>query len=121
MNVMVRKGTKEDMPAVHALICELAEYEKAPQEVSNTVEDMLEDGFGPNPVFFCLVAEVDGRVLGTAVYHLKYSTWKGKGVYLDDIVVTASMRGQKIGSQLFEQVIREAAGMKAKQLHWQVL
>lgn len=118
---MVRKGTKEDMPAVHALICELAEYEKAPQEVSNTVEDMLEDGFGPNPVFFCLVAEVDGRVLGTAVYHLKYSTWKGKGVYLDDIVVTASMRGQKIGSQLFEQVIREAAGMKAKQLHWQVL
>ena len=87
MNIVVRKGTKDDMPAVHALICELALFEKAPHEVTNTIEDMLVDGFGPHPVFFCLVAEENGVVYGTAVYHLKYSTWKGKGVYLDDIVV----------------------------------
>jgi len=121
MNIIVRKGTKEDMPSVHALIYELAVYEKAPQEVSNTVDDMLKDGFGEHPIFFCLVAEADGKVVGTAIYHLKYSTWKGRGVYLDDIVVTESMRGNKIGSLLFDEVVKDAKNLKAKQLHWQVL
>jgi len=121
MNILVRKGTKEDMPSVHALIYELAVYEKAPQEVSNTVDDMLKDGFGEHPIFFCLVAEIDGKVVGTAIYHLKYSTWKGRGVYLDDIVVTESMRGNKIGSLLFDEVVKDAKNLKAKQLHWQVL
>lgn len=121
MNIIVRKGTKEDMPSVHALIYELAVYEKAPQEVSNTVDDMLKDGFGEHPIFFCLVAEADGKVVGTAIYHLKYSTWKGRGVYLDDIVVTESMRGNKIGSLLFDEVVKDARNLKAKQLHWQVL
>jgi len=121
MNILVRKGTKEDMPSVHALIYELAVYEKAPQEVSNTVDDMLKDGFGEHPIFFCLVAEADGKVVGTAIYHLKYSTWKGRGVYLDDIVVTESMRGNKIGSLLFDEVVKDAKNLKAKQLHWQVL
>ncbi|MBK9318091.1 MAG: GNAT family N-acetyltransferase [Bacteroidetes bacterium] len=121
MNIVVRKGTKDDMPAVHALICELALFEKAPQEVTNTIEDMLVDGFGPHPVFFCLVAEENGVVYGTAVYHLKYSTWKGKGVYLDDIVVTEKMRGKGIGKLLFAEVIRDTKRMQAKQLHWQVL
>jgi len=121
MNILVRKGTKEDMPSVHALIYELAVYEKAPQEVSNTVDDMLKDGFGEHPIFFCLVAEADGKVVGTAIYHLKYSTWKGRGVYLDDIVVTESMRGNKIGSLLFDEVVKDARNLKAKQLHWQVL
>ena len=102
MNISVRKGTKEDMPSVHALIYELAVYEKAPNEVTNTVEDMLVDGFGENPVFFCLVAEVEHKIVGTAIYHMKYSTWKGRGIYLDDIVVTESMRGKKIGSLQFK-------------------
>lgn len=121
MNILVRKGTKEDMPSVHALVYELAVFEKAPEEVTNTVEDMWQDGFGAQPVFFCLVAEVDGDIVGTAIYHLKYSTWKGKGVYLDDIVVTESMRGKKVGSRLFDEVVRDAERMNAKQLHWQVL
>lgn len=121
MKITVRKGTKEDMPAVHALIYELALYEKAPQEVSNTVEDMLLDGFGEYPVFFSLVAEVDGVIAGMAIFHLKYSTWKGKGVYLDDIVVTEKMRGMKIGSALFEAVVQASVELGAKQLHWQVL
>lgn len=121
MNTIIRKGTKEDMPAVHALIRELALYEKAPQEVTNTVADMLLDGFGPHPVFYCLVAEENGVVNGIAIYHLKYSTWKGKGIYLDDIIVTEKMRGKGIGKLLFAEVIRDAKRMKAKQLHWQVL
>lgn len=121
MNIVVRKSTKEDMPAVHALICELALFEKAPGEVSNTIEDMIDDGFGQHPVFHCLVAVENETVYGMAIYHLKYSTWKGKGVYLDDIVVTESMRGKGIGKLIFDEVIQEAKKMKAKQLHWQVL
>lgn len=121
MFVKIRKGTKEDMPSVHALICELAEYEKAPQEVSNTVEDMIRDGFGEQPVFSCLVAEENGQILGMAIYHLKYSTWKGKGIYLDDIVVTEKRRGEGIGKLLFDAVLLEAKSTGAKQLHWQVL
>jgi GNAT superfamily N-acetyltransferase len=121
MQVTVRKGTKEDMPAVHALICELALYEKAPEEVTNTVEDMLADGFGDSPVFHCLVAEVDQLVVGMAIYFIKYSTWKGKGVYLDDIVVTDAYRGCGIGHQLFISLAKECAMLGANQLHWQVL
>ena len=109
------------MPSVHGLIYELAVYEKAPNEVTNTVEDMLLDGFGEHPIFFCLVAEVENKIVGTAIYHLKYSTWKGRGVYLDDIVVTESMRGKKIGSVLFDEVVKDSQRLNAKQLHWQVL
>ena len=121
MNISIRKGTKEDMPSVHGLIYELAVYEKAPNEVTNTVEDMLLDGFGEHPIFFCLVAEGENKIVGTAIYHLKYSTWKGRGVYLDDIVVTESMRGKKIGSVLFDEVVKDSQRLNAKQLHWQVL
>lgn len=121
MSVLVRKGMKEDLPSVHALICELALYEKAPQEVTNTVDDMVRDGFGEQPVFHCLVAESDGKIVGMAIYFIKYSTWKGKGVYLDDIVVTESSRGQGIGGLLFDEVIRNSVALGANQLHWQVL
>jgi GNAT superfamily N-acetyltransferase len=121
MKILIRKGTKQDMPAVHALISELALYEKAPEEVTNTVEDMIRDGFGESPAFHCLVAEVEANVVGMAIYFIKYSTWKGKGIYLDDIVVTESMRGKKIGEQLFNRLIQESISLGAKQLHWQVL
>lgn len=121
MPVQVRKGMKEDMPAVHALICELALYEKAPQEVTNTVADMVRDGFEDEPVFRCLVAELDGSIIGMAIYFVKYSTWKGKGIYLDDIVVTEPRRGQGIGRLLFDAVVRDAVDLGANQMHWQVL
>jgi GNAT superfamily N-acetyltransferase len=121
MNTIVRFAKEEDIPFVHALIKELAEYEKAPQEVTNTVDDMLRDGFGPNPVFRCLVAETDGKVIGMAIYFVKYSTWKGKGIYLDDIVVTESMRRMGIGKLLFDAIVKDAKLIGAKQLHWQVL
>jgi GNAT superfamily N-acetyltransferase len=121
MNTIVRFAKEEDIPFVHALIKELAEYEKAPQEVTNTVDDMLRDGFGPNPVFRCLVAETDGKITGMAIYFVKYSTWKGKGIYLDDIVVTESMRRMGIGKLLFDAIVKDAKLIGAKQLHWQVL
>ena len=121
MNTIVRFAKEEDIPFVHALIKELAEYEKAPQEVTNTVEDMLRDGFGPHPVYRCLVAETDNKVTGMAIYFIKYSTWKGKGIYLDDIVVTESMRRMGIGKLLFDAIVKDAKLIGAKQLHWQVL
>ena len=121
MNTTVRFAKEEDIPFVHALIQELAAYEKAPEEVTNTVEDMLRDGFGAQPVFRCQVAETDGKITGMAIYFVKYSTWKGKGVYLDDIVVTESMRRLGIGKLLFDAVMKDAKAIGAKQLHWQVL
>jgi len=121
MNTNVRFAKEEDIPFVHALIQELAAYEKAPQEVTNTVEDMLRDGFSAQPVFRCQVAETDGKITGMAIYFVKYSTWKGKGVYLDDIVVTESMRRMGIGKLLFDAVMKDAKAIGAKQLHWQVL
>lgn len=121
INALVRKGTPADVPAVLGLIKELALYEKAPLEVTNTEADMLRDGFGTEPAYRLLVAEWEGRVVGMAIYFIKYSTWKGKGVYLDDIVVTESMRGNGIGAQLFAEVMRDAVSLNAKQMHWQVL
>lgn len=119
--IVIRKGIKSDIPAVLSLIKELALYEKAPEEVTNTIEDMEGDGFGAQPVFRMLVAENEGKVVGMAIYFIKYSTWKGKGVYLDDIVVNESYRGKGIGKLLLDGVIRDCKTLGAKQLHWQVL
>ncbi|MEP7263959.1 MAG: GNAT family N-acetyltransferase [Bacteroidota bacterium] len=121
MNITIRKSTKEDMQQVLSLIKELALYEKAPEAVTNTVEDMIHDGFGEHPVFFCDVAETEGKIIGIAIYFIKYSTWKGKGIYLDDIVVTESWRGKGVGRLLFDNVVAETKKLNATQLHWQVL
>jgi len=121
MKINIRKSRKEDMPSVLELIRELALFEKAPQEVTNTVEDMLQDGFNEHPIFKCLVAETENKIVGMAIYYTKYSTWKGKGIYLDDIVVTESMRSKGIGKLLFDAVIEESKIAGANQLHWQVL
>ena len=121
MNLIIRKGTKEDLPQVLGLIKELAIFEKAPEAVTNTVEDMIKDGFGTHPVYGLIVAEDDGIVIGIAIYYIKYSTWKGKGVYLDDLLVTESQRGKGIGKKLFEEVIKVSKEIDAKLLWWQVL
>jgi GNAT superfamily N-acetyltransferase len=121
MNVIIRKGEKKDLPGVLALIHELAEFEKAPDAVTNTVADMERDGFGEKPVFRFHIAESGGKIVGIAVYFVKYSTWKGKGFYLDDIVVTENFRSQGIGKKLFDEYVKEAKKENAKQLHWQVL
>lgn len=121
MKINIRKSRKEDMPQVLALIRELALFEKAPNEVTNTVEDMIHDGFGEQPVFRCLVAETENKIVGMAIYYTKYSTWKGKGIYLEDIIVTEAFRGNGIGKMLFAAVLTECKNAGANQLAWQVL
>ncbi len=117
----IRKGIKSDLPSVFRLVNELALFEKAPEAVTNTIADMEKDGFSENPVFGFHLAEVDHEIVGIAVYFIKYSTWKGRGLYLDDLIVTEKMRGKGIGQKLFDAYIAEAKKMGAKQAHWQVL
>ena len=119
--ILVRKATAADMPAALMLIHELADFEKAPDAVTNTVVAMVEDGFGSNPIFGCYVAEIENRVVGIAIYYVKYSTWNGKGLYLDDLIVTEEHRGKGIGKKLFDVYMQEAKRIGANMLHWQVL
>ena len=120
-NVIIRRGEKKDLPSLLSLVKELALFEKAPEEVTNTLSDMERDGFGEKPVFGFHVAEVDKVIVGIALYFVKYSTWKGAGLYLDDLIVTEKMRGQGIGQKLFDAYMDEAKKINAKQVHWQVL
>ena len=121
MSLTIRKGKKEDLPAILGLIKELALYEKAPQEVTATVESMEEDSFGKKPFFEFNVAEVDGEVIGMALYFFSYSTWKGRAIYLDDIIITEKHRRKGIGKKLFDSVVARAKKTGAKRLAWQVL
>jgi GNAT superfamily N-acetyltransferase len=121
MKLVIRKGTKEDIPDLLKLIRELARYEKAEHEVSNTPEMMLKDGFGDSPVFGSYVAEADGVIAGLSVYYYRYSTWKGKRIYLEDIIVTESHRGKGIGKLLFEEVMATVLREQCTGMMWQVL
>lgn len=120
-SMTIRKGTKSDLPGVFKLINELALFEKAPEEVTNTIADMERDGFGEKPIFEFHVAEENGVIVGMALYFIKYSTWKGKGLYLDDLIVTEKMRGKGTGQKLFDAFMAEAKAINANQVHWQVL
>jgi len=118
---LVRKATKEDVSALLGLIKELALYEKAPQEVTITLEELVADGFGDNPVFGLFVAEQENVIVGIALYYEKYSTWKGRGLFLEDIIVTEKERGNGIGHALFQSVIAVAKERNAARMEWQVL
>ena len=119
---MIRKGVKSDLPQVLELIKELATYERAPDEVTNTLEKMEEDGFGPQPCYGLFVAEEEeGKIVGISIYYTRYSTWKGRMLYLEDIVITESHRGKGIGSTLFEATGREAISGGYAGMVWQVL
>jgi len=121
MHINLRKANESDIPAVISLIKELALYEKAPQEVTITKEDLKKDGFGNNPVFEIILAENKNEIVGMAFFYISYSTWKGKCIYLEDIIVKQAFRGNKIGKQLFESVIVKAKEIGAKRMQWQVL
>lgn len=118
---MIRTGKPEDLSAIYDLIMELAIYEKAPEQVENSVERMLEDGFGPNPVFGFFVCEEKNTIIGTAIYYYRYSTWKGKAMYLEDLVVSEKHRGKGYGKALLDAVVHKAKETKCKQVRWQVL
>lgn len=117
----IREGKKEDLPHVLELIKELALYEKAPHEVTNTIEKMEEDGFGLNPIYGFFVAENEKEVVGLSLYYWRYSTWKGKRLYLEDIIVTEKERGSGIGKKLFDVTMQKAFDENCTGMMWQVL
>lgn len=120
-NVIIREAVKEDCPRILELIKELALYEKAPDEVTVSLEEMEECGFGVNPVWGSLVAVVDGVIVGIALHYDRYSTWKGRRLYLEDLIVTEPMRGTGLGKLLLDELIAYAKEKKYNGMVWQVL
>ncbi len=121
MEIKIRKAVRKDCVRMMELIQELATYEKAPDEVTVSLSHFEESGFGSNPVWWAFVAEAQGVVIGMALYYVRYSTWKGQRMYLEDILVTEDMRGQKIGSLLMDALIVEAKEKGFNGMNWQVL
>ena len=121
MDITIRKAKKGDMSRVHELIMELAVYEKLPQEVEVNQSDLVNDGFGKNPLFHCFVAEVNSKVEGMAIIYNRYSTWKGKTVHLEDLIVTKNMRNKGIGALLLDKVILFGKEMNVKRISWEVI
>jgi GNAT superfamily N-acetyltransferase len=122
MNTTIRRAVREDCPRLMELIAELAEFEKAPPgAMSATLEHFEESGFGPSPVWWAFVAEQGNRIEGFALYYIRYSTWKGQRLYLEDLIVTKETRGQGIGTLLFDRLIEEVREKKFSGMVWQVL
>ncbi len=117
----IREGKAEDLPRVLELIVELAVYEKEPDAVVTTVESMLEDGFGQDPVYGFFVAEDNEQIVGLSLYYWRYSTWKGKRLYLEDLIVTESARGKGFGKDLFNRTMEFALEANCTGMVWQVL
>ena len=118
---IVREGTKADLPRVLELIKELAIFEKAPHEVTNTLAQLENDGFGSNPIYGFFVAENEHGIVGISLYYWRYSTWKGKRLYLEDIIVTEDQRGKGIGKLLFDRTMQHSLEQKCSGMMWQVL
>jgi len=121
MNVNLRKAEKKDCPRLLELIKELADYEKAPQEVTVSMEEFEDAGFGSKPVWEAYVTELDGNIEGMALYYMRYSTWKGRRIYLEDIIVTQNCRGKGLGKLLFEKVWEVCKEKGYSGMVWQVL
>ena len=121
MQPTIRSARKEDCARLLELIRELADYEKAPQEVTVTQSHFEESGFGAAPVWWAFIAEVEGKIEGFALYYIRYSTWKGQRMYLEDLIVTEVMRGKGLGSLLFNRLLRECKEKGFHGMAWQVL
>lgn len=109
------------MPDVLNLIKELAHFEREPDEVEVTVEELIKDGFGANPEFTCFVAEVDKKIEGMALVYKRYSTWKGIALHLEDLIVRKNARGLGIGTKLLDTVVKYADEIGVKRINWEVL
>jgi GNAT superfamily N-acetyltransferase len=121
MSVIIRQAVREDCPGMMDLIRELATYERAADEVEVSLAHFTESGFGENPVWWAHVAVKDSDIIGMALWYIRYSTWKGQRLYLEDIVVTETCRGQGIGKMLFEAVLSDAKKRNLNGVMWQVL
>jgi GNAT superfamily N-acetyltransferase len=121
MNISVRLSTPVDMPHVLRLIKELAAFEKEPDAVTITEDTLINEGFGKNPLFTCFVAEVEKEIVGMALVYDRFSTWKGRSIHLEDLVVNEKMRGTGVGKALYTKVIKYAAERNVKRLEWVVL
>jgi GNAT superfamily N-acetyltransferase len=119
--MIIRKATKNDMPSVLELIQELATFEKEPDAVVVTVEDLIRDGFSENPLFHCFVAEVDNEIIGMALYYYRFSTWKGKTIHLEDLIVKESKRGRGAGFALYKEIIKNGKAENVRRIEWNVL
>ncbi|MGY8933418.1 MAG: N-acetyltransferase family protein [Flavobacteriales bacterium] len=121
MNISVRLSTPVDMPQVLRLIKELAAFEKEPDAVIITVDTLVKEGFEKNPSFTCFVAEVEEKIVGMALVYDRFSTWKGRSIHLEDLIVNEKMRGTGVGKALYSKVIAYAAAQNVKRLEWVVL
>lgn len=121
MNIDIRVAVKEDCVRLLELINELALYEKAPEEVTVSLAEFIDAGFGEKPVWKAYVAEENNTILGFALFYTRYSTWKGRRLYLEDFIVTEQARGKGIGKLLFDQVIKESKEGNYNGMVWQVL
>lgn len=132
--MIIRKGNPEDMQAVLELIQELAAFEKEPDAVLVTVDDLIRDGFGPVPLFHVFVAEVESdpipgqqrdeqakQIVGIALYYYRFSTWKGKTIHLEDLIVKDKMRGTGLGYALYSEIIKQGKKDKVRRIEWNVL
>ena len=121
MKIKIRAGIKEDLPAILELIKELADFENARDQVTITLEDLEKDGFGESPWYWFLVAEKDNEIVGLSFYWIRYSTWKGKFLFLEDFVIKEEYKRQGIGSKLFEETIKVCKKLNLNGMIWQVL
>jgi len=121
MKITIRRGVKKDLPCVLKLIKELADYENALNEVTITLKELEKDGFGSNPLYWFLVAEKRNKIIGLSFYFIRYSTWKGKFLFLEDFVIEKQYRNQGVGSALFEETINICKQLKLNGMIWQVL
>lgn len=121
MNFTIRKAKKEDMAQVLYLIKQLAIFENEPDAVEVTLKDLENDGFGEHPAFICFVAEVNQKIEGTAIAFHRFSTWKGKILHLEDLIVNQPMRGTGIGTALLDEVVKYAHQLGVKRINWEVL
>ncbi len=121
MQLQIRDAKKEDMTQVHSLIKELAIFEKEPDAVEVTIKDLENDGFGETPQFHCFVAEVDAKIKGIALIYNRYSTWKGRAIHLEDLIVSEKMRGHGLGTKLLDEVIKYGHKKGVRRINWEVL
>ena len=118
---MIRKATEKDMPYVLELIQELATFEKEPDAVVVTVADLIRDGFSEHPLFHCYVSEKENTIIGMALFYYRYSTWKGKTIHLEDLIVKADQRGTGAGFALYKEIIKQGKKDKVRRIEWNVL